>query len=219
MEKKQIRIISIVLGTIIGLLIIFFGFRIMQKVFTRAADIAPRDVVVSDISNNSTKITWSTDQEAQGVVEYGTSPTSLNFFAPESKKTKNHTVELTLLSPNSTYYFQIRIGDKKFDNGGVPWTFTTKSTSAQSGTQPGNTLPTQKPTPISKVVIEQPTTAPTAAPQAECSQTDCDKIKEKLGKGCSMSDYIKNNCLSASSTTTATPTTAPTSTPSAAIAP
>ncbi len=216
MEKKQIRIISIILGTIIGLLVIFFGFRIMQKVFTRAADIAPRDVVVSEILNNSTKITWSTDQESQGVIEYGTSPTSLSFFAPESKKTKNHSVELTLLSPNSTYYFQVRIGDKKFDNGGVPWTFTTKSATDQSESQKEGVLPTKKPTPISKVVIEQPTNTPTVEPQAECTETDCSKIKAKLGQGCDMGDYIKNNCLSGA---TVTPTTALTSTPSETTTP
>lgn len=186
------RIASIVIGLVLGVLLIVGGFRLFQNTFSRAGDEAPRDVIVSEISQNGAKVVWSTGQENQGVVEYGTSPTALNFFAPEGQKTLSHSVDLTLLSPATTYYFQIRIADQKYDNGGVPWTFTTKGTDT---TQVPTATPTSatQPTPIQSLEVPAPD-VPTAAPTTAaltCDETDCEKIKAKLGKGCNTSDYIK----------------------------
>ncbi len=181
-NKTVTKIASITIGIVLAILIIILGFKLFQSVFTRAEDLIPQDVVVSDISENSAKLTWATAQETQGVVEYGTSPTALNFFAPEATKTKSHSVDLTLLSPGTTYYAQIRIGDKKYDNGGVPWTFTTKGTEQTLPSNPGPTsvVSGPSPTPISHLVI----------PAEGCSETDCTKIKEKLGQGCTTQDYF-----------------------------
>lgn len=136
-----------------GLVVVVGGFLLVQNVFTKASDSAPRDLVISAVTSNSVKINWTTDQETQAVVEYGASPTSLNLFAPESQKQTAHTVEVTLLSPGTSYYFQIRIGETKYDNGGVPWTFSTKTnqegaapTATPSGTiAPVPTIPTTAP--------------------------------------------------------------------------
>lgn len=184
------KIASMGIGIVISILLIVMGFKVFSGVFTRAADFEPRDVVVSNIAENSAKLSWATGVETQGVVEYGTSPTSLNFFAPEAQKTKTHSVDLTLLSPNTTYYFQIRIGDKKYDNGGVPWTFTTKGAekSVVSTPTPAQ-VPTAKPTPVQ--TLEIPTTG---TPVQVCNETDCEKIKAKLGKGCTVIDFFNNKC-------------------------
>jgi hypothetical protein len=149
------------------------------------------------------KISWATGVDTQAVIEYGTSPTALNFFAPEAQKGKNHSVDLTLLSPSSTYYFQVRIGDQKYDNGGVPWTFTTKGTEAsQIVPSPTPTSSANQPTPIQQLRIDDNTSG--------CNETDCAKIKEKLGKGCSTQDYFK--CLRSLTPTEATATSTPTPT-------
>lgn len=171
--------IAIFIGLVVGYFAIFG---------TRAADFEPRDVIVSNIEKNSVKATWATGVDSQGVVEYGTTPTALNFFAPEASKTKTHTIDLTLLSPSTTYYFDIRVGDTKYDNGGVPWTFTTKS--AEASVAAPTVVPTQAtnsgltPTPVQRLKISDGT---------NCSETDCAQIKLKLGKGCSTQDYFK--CL------------------------
>lgn len=184
-NPKIMKIASIVIGTIIAILLLVMGFKVFQGVFTRAADYEPRDVVVSDINQNSVKISWTTGVETQGVIEYGTTTTALNFFAPEPQKVKSHALDMTLLSPNNTYYFQIRIGDQKYDNGGVPWTFTTKAT--EKSVVP-TAAPTQatvaKPTPVQTLQIPDGGTV-------ACTETDCAKIKTKLGKGCSTQDYFK----------------------------
>jgi len=175
------KISAIVIGIVIFTLLVFGYFAVFG---TRAADFEPRDVIVSNIEKNSVRATWATGVDTQGVVEYGTTPTALNFFAPEATKTKTHTIDLTLLSPNTTYYFDIRVGDTKYDNGGVPWTFTTKG--AESSVVVPTTAPTQpasqQPTPFQKLRISDGTEG--------CTETDCTKIKEKLGKGCSTQDYF-----------------------------
>jgi hypothetical protein len=199
-------VIGIVIAVILGVLALNMG-----GVFTRASDIEPRDVVISDIAQNNAKISWVTGIETQGVVEYGTTPTALNFFAPEATKTKNHLVELTLLSPQTTYYFQIRIGDKKYDNGGVPWTFTTRGAEVQplSG-QPTPTSTSQiQPTPTPIQSLEIKTNSTNTSTTLSCNETDCAKIKEKLGKGCTTQDYFR--CLkklTPAATLTSSPTPA-----------
>jgi hypothetical protein len=190
------KILAIIIGIVIFIGLVFLYFSVFG---TRAADFEPRDVVVSNIEKNSVRATWATGVDTQGVVEYGTTPTALNFFAPEATKSKTHSLDLTLLSPNTTYYFDIRVGDKKYDNGGVPWTFTTKG--AESSVAAPTSVPTEsasQPTPIQKLQISDGTEG--------CTETDCAKIKEKLGKGCSTQDYFL--CLKKiTPTLTPTPTT------------
>ncbi len=188
-NKKTIKIASIVVGVILSILIVVIGFNLVQNVFTRASDSEPRDVLVSDKTENSAKITWSTGAESEGVVQYGLSPTSLNSVGqPETQKSLAHSVALTLLSPATTYYFQISIGGKTYDNGGVPWTFTTLDKN-QSTSSAGPVLsPTVVPT---TVLNATPSTAPPATVCAEASGSNCEAIKSKLGKGCSTQDYFK----------------------------
>lgn len=188
------KILAVLIGLVLFVLIVFFSFRIFG---TQASDYEPRDVVVSNIEKNSAKIIWTTGVETQAVVEYGTSPTALNFFAPEATKEKNHSLDLTLLSPSTTYYFAIRIGDKRYDNGGVPWTFTTKGTEKSvvsftpTPVSQNVISPSPTPTPFQSLKIpdNQPISTSTPIPQ-KCEETDCQKIKEKLGKGCSTQDYF-----------------------------
>jgi hypothetical protein len=201
------KIGAIVLGIILFVIIVILGFQIFG---TRAADLEPRDVTIADITQNSATVSWTTGVETQAVIEYGTSPTALNFFAPEATRTKEHKIELTLLSPATTYYFQIRINDKKYDNGGVPWTFTTKGTQATQTSQSFNPTPTAvqitpSPTPIQVLEINNSTTTTTTA---SCNESDCEKIKLNLGKGCTTQDYFR--CLKK---TTPTPTATASATP------
>lgn len=187
-NPKLKKITAILIGVVLSIGLIVLGLRLFSTVFTRASDMEPRDVVVSDINQNSAKVSWATGVETQGVIEYGTSPTALNFFAPESARTKTHQQELTLLSPNTTYYFQVRIGEKKYDNGGVPWTFTTRVSGSGEASE---VVPTE----VQPTVNNQPTAAqsvevPATSELQGCNETDCAKIKEMIGKGCGSKDYI-----------------------------
>ena len=229
--------IKIGIGVFASSIVIIGCILLVQNVFTKAADTAPRDLIISTITTNKAKIAWTTDQDVQGVVEYGSSPTSLNLFAPETQKQKNHEVELTLLSPATSYYFQIRIGEKKYDNGGVPWTFSTK-TQTTAVTEAPIPTPFLSPTlgsafgPLKESSLTvNPTLIPTVTPFPTpttrliptlpfyvCGETDCQKICQKIGITCSTLEWQKSGCTgkytigscAVAPTITPTPTLTPT---------
>jgi len=185
-EGKTLKLkkyLPIGIGALISVVILVLAFGVLQNFFTRASGEMPQNVVVSELTENQAKITWNTDVETQGLVNYGTSPNTLSFPAPETIKTQQHSVALTLLSPGTTYYFDIQVGDKKYDNGGIPWTFTTKEIQK-----------TQAPIPTveqEQTEVSTPTAVPTEEEERTCNEADCDVIKTKLGKGCTTQDYFK----------------------------
>lgn len=191
------KILAIGIGVILGIIVIFVAFTLAQNVLTRATDVKPQDLVITSVTQNSAKITWTTTQETLSNIEYGTSPTALSFSAPETEKVKSHSVDLTLLSKSTTYYFQIAVGDQKYDNGGIPWTFTTKSDSEISVT-PTIAEPTATPSATPTTAVLSPTVA-----AGTCSFTNCEDMKANFGKGCTTQDYFK--CIR-STTPTLTPT-------------
>ena len=174
------RVVSIIIGIVLSVPVIVAGVYFVQKRFSRASDYMPHDVIISKIDSTKATVSWSTDQEVQAVIEYGTSPAALVYFAPEAKKTKDHQVDLSLLTPRTSHYFQIRINNQVFDDGGSPWSFTTK------GVDSGGQNTGREPTPTFGVGVITPTSTAkvvTSTPAAACTETDCQKIRLKLGYG------------------------------------
>lgn len=195
-KLKLPKIAAIGVGGILSVIVLVMGFSLLQNASSRASDQEPRDVVVSNTSTDGATVSWTTGNKSQGVVEYGITPTDLNLLAPEEKSDISHEVELTLLTSSTTYYFTISVGGKKYDNAGVPWTFSTKG---EGGEQDSNPNPSTRPTPISRVVIPNQ--------QNSCGETDCEKIRLSLGNGCSTQDYIK--CVKEKAAPTFAPLTTP----------
>jgi hypothetical protein len=216
--KKQLLPVLIGFGLCIPLL--GLAFFVVQGALTRAGSVAPVDIKVVEITSDSATITWRTDRETQGVVEYGTSPKELVYFAPETGPKTEHRVELTLLRDSTPHYFQVRIGDNVYDNGGIPFTFTTTA----FGEEP-SPVPTRLPTPesVPDNPQEEPTStgsrAPTARPDSgSCPATDdCAEIQSLFGKGCSTSDYLKCLRRRDSGAVEGARTTRPTATPTLAL--
>ncbi len=63
-------------------------------------------VAVREVTYNSTMISWTTDQLADSVVEYGTT-TSFGSILTNSEATTNHMIMMTNLIPATTYYFKV----------------------------------------------------------------------------------------------------------------
>lgn len=165
---------AITIGIIIGIPVVLYGFFLLQGIFTEASDTVPRDVVIQDITRDSAAVLWTTDQESQGTILYGTEQTDMTTLAPNVTTSRDHEVVIENLEPGTTYYFTIQIAGQRYLNGGVPWFFTTEGESAGSGDgRPAGSggLP--------------------GAGAQDCPQTtDCERIKELLGKGCSTADYL-----------------------------
>ncbi|GIW63461.1 MAG: hypothetical protein KatS3mg091_263 [Patescibacteria group bacterium] len=196
------KIVRVAIGLAAVLAVLGIVFFVYTGGFTKAGDQKPTDVVIANITEGSAQITWKTAIAVQSVVEYGTTPTALNFFAPETEKTTDHKVDLTLLSPETTYYFQIRVGDTIYDNAGVPWSFTTKSkTQSNNQTTPSPTpnnangsntdsdnsqsVPTPTPTPYQSFKLESDSNQ-----VKECNYTSCNQIRSNLGRGCTLKQYL-----------------------------
>ncbi|HBP50851.1 TPA: hypothetical protein DD455_00770 [Candidatus Shapirobacteria bacterium] len=93
-----------------------------------SSDMTPKNVLAKpDEEGKSAVISWNSDKESMGIVEYGTTPASLLLRAPESDQTINHSLTLSPLKANTNYYFRIRVGEEVFDNNGIPYSFKTKA--------------------------------------------------------------------------------------------
>ena len=70
------------------------------------------DVSVINITNNSAMITWRTDEFADSVVKYGENSTVYTKMCTDELFVKEHTITLTGLSPDTTYYFVVNSTDR-----------------------------------------------------------------------------------------------------------
>ena len=61
---------------------------------------------VSDITSTSAVVTWDTDEASSSVVEYGAKP-EYGLTAEGEDSVTEHSVSLTSLSPNTTYYYRV----------------------------------------------------------------------------------------------------------------
>jgi len=88
---------------------------------------APQDVRISNISDISFTVSWTTDKATTGVVKWGKSADSLD--QPVNDELPNpgfvHSTTVKPLSPQTAYYFEIYTGSQENNNNGVPWQVTT----------------------------------------------------------------------------------------------
>ncbi len=80
----------------------------VKTISVNATPAAPMilNIQVIDITNVSANITWATDQLADSLLEWGTTP-SLGSSMFDGTFVYNHSMQLTGLTPNTTYYFNI----------------------------------------------------------------------------------------------------------------
>ena len=81
---------------------------------TYAVDVAAP--VISGVAatpglNNTATITWTTNEPADSRVEYGLSASALSSHATDASFTTTHSVVLTGLTPNTTYFYRVTSAD------------------------------------------------------------------------------------------------------------
>jgi len=214
-DNKKGKVLLWALWLFIAVPIVWFLVLLGQGIFITLADKQPQDVVAVQITKSTANITWVTNTKSAGTVEYGTSPSSLTLNAEEVEPKKDHEVSLTLLSPQTIYYYQITIDGKVFDNDGLPWSFTTKTKDGTDVAEAVKGVSTRKLAPEEEIATE-----PATLSTSQCTSINCEEIKANLGHGCSASDYFKciaNLGSSTSSTGNTSLLTTPTPTPTPAI--
>lgn len=129
--KKENKIPTI-LGIIILLAGTFLGvfYLNMTQVFKIGAspENLPKDIRVSNIGDNTATVSWITEEETTGFLNWGTSQKNIGQIAKEDESNSKffiHSINLTGLSPNTNYFYKINSNGTNYDSGGIPWQFTT----------------------------------------------------------------------------------------------
>lgn len=194
--KKRSKLMGVGVGVMLSfLLLAAVSTAYFSGIFVSASNDSPTELIIRNVTDTTAELYWTTQDETQGLIQYGTNPTELTLIAPEVTSSKEHIQNLTLLQPSTTYYFRIKIGDKEFDNGGVPWTFGTKEAGVGTSSTTDNTPQTDMTQPVqvdAPVVSVMP--SPVGGDAKVCPPNlSCDQIKNLLGTLCQSSDYIQ--CL------------------------
>jgi len=154
MKKKEIIILGVIIFLGLAAVGTIFGLKRFRNPESEAElKNPPQNIRLNEVKPKSATITWSTEEPAQGFVAYGESM-SLGKTVQTGEKSTVHTASLTNLSPGTTYYYKVGVGEELFDNEGVPYSFTTPkgelaasptpTTVPQTETQPETTEVTEK---------------------------------------------------------------------------
>lgn len=123
--------IPTILGVIILLIGTFAGvfFLSTRQVFKTGADAssAPKDIRVSNLTESSAVVSWTTGKETTGFLVWGESQNSVNKVEQEEGAPKffTHSITVNGLKPKSNHFYKINSDGTSFDNNGIPWQFTT----------------------------------------------------------------------------------------------
>jgi hypothetical protein len=128
---KKLNVKTIVIFAVLAVVMVLLVIGVTQiRTFMSGAAGGVEPAGVAAVPGNDGKtavITWTSDKESIGKVEYGATAASLVLMSAETAETTSHNVSLTSLRSDTTYYYRIRVGDEVFDNGGIPYSFKTKS--------------------------------------------------------------------------------------------
>jgi hypothetical protein len=137
-KKSKIPTILVVFILLIGVFAGVFFLNTKQVFKIGASGSAqPKDVKISNISDNSATVSWTTDSQTSGFLVWGESEGALSKVGQENandEKLITHSISLSGLKPGTDYFFKINSQGNSFDNNGVPWEFTTGSTLGASPT-------------------------------------------------------------------------------------
>lgn len=138
--KKTIKLPTIlgitvlIIGLISGVLLIN-----SRTVFKLGAQTSanPKDIRISNITDKSIAVSWTTDISSKGFVKYGTSESDLNKVASDIFQEDGYTHWTTILDldPGTNIYFKINSNGQDWDNNGVAWQTKTLSKAVISSQQ------------------------------------------------------------------------------------
>lgn len=124
--KKTAKLPTI-LGIVILVIGLFSGVLLINSraVFKLGAQTAanPKDVRISNITDKSVTVSWTTDVPSKGFIKYGSSDSNLNKVAPDTFQEDGYTHWTTILNlnPGDTIYFKINSNGQDWDNNGIAW--------------------------------------------------------------------------------------------------
>lgn len=130
-NKRKLPTILALFILLFALLIGFYLTKNRQSINSSAdSNPEPKNVRVSNITDKSLSISWTTDIPSKGFITWRTGQNITRAITLEDSQSANnvHHVTLDNLTPNSIINFKITSGDKDYDNNGIDW--STKTTSS-----------------------------------------------------------------------------------------
>ncbi len=136
MKKNKIPTFLGLIILVVGLVVGVFLVQNLQIFKSGASvDAAPKDVRITNITDDSFTVSWITEKETSGFIKWGESESLGKTQGGESDEASlTHSVTLTSLKPLTNYFFKVNSGGDDFDNNGNTWqtqtgpTLTTNST-------------------------------------------------------------------------------------------
>jgi hypothetical protein len=114
-----IVLVILILGVVLGVILVR-----NRQIFRLGAsgEEAPKDIRVTNISESTLSVSWTTEIPTTGVVVWGESEGSLQRSAPsETGNGRIHSATITGLEPETTYFYEINSAGETYDNNGIPW--------------------------------------------------------------------------------------------------
>lgn len=124
MRKYRIPTIVGLLVIVIGLIAGIYLIRGTTYLGPQASEeISPKDVRITNISDSSFTVSWTTSVSTKGFINWGDSENSLNRVDSNeiSEEGSTHSVTVSGLSEDQTYYIKINSNGVDFDNNGITW--------------------------------------------------------------------------------------------------
>lgn len=91
-------------------------------------DYSPENVKVTNISDTSLTISWTTQKSVVGYVLYGATASLGQNTQADPQTSFVHLVNITNLNPGTSYFFKINSNGTLYDNSGIPWNANTAPT-------------------------------------------------------------------------------------------
>jgi len=136
MNKKIVLIAASIFVLVAGIIIPAVGLKYFRQPRTSATPKnEPQQVRLAEVTPQSATITWTTESSAYGFISYGETM-SLGRTSQESEKAADHSITLENLTPETTYYYKIGVGEDLFDDAGIPYSFTTPSKQVEKAPTP-----------------------------------------------------------------------------------
>lgn len=147
-------VIVLVIGVVSGVFLIN-----SRQVFKIGASVEaiPKNVRITNITDTSITVSWTTDIKSKGFVKWGKSELSLSKVSLEDESDANyvHSTNVLGIDPSSTIFIKINSESKDYDNQGIPWQTTTlssKTNQAETLIASGTILETNGSTPAKAIV-------------------------------------------------------------------
>jgi bisphosphoglycerate-dependent phosphoglycerate mutase len=110
---KRLFVGTILVATLLGLI----------PTLVLAQDTTPPNISALDAApaqDGSATVSWTTDEPSDSSVEYGTSTSSLDQSASDGASTTSHSLKLTGLQLNTTYYYRVSSTDADNNTANSP---------------------------------------------------------------------------------------------------